>query len=104
MGSENYPQKYPKLPPDATGLPRTSLEGIEVIFPLKSRQNWTWMDGIGLSIGAGNRSRTYDLRITNALLYQLSYSGILLQALPTAILTEPEMAANLGFFKGCGQF
>ena len=26
--------------------------------------------------GAGNRSRTYDLRITNALLYQLSYSGI----------------------------
>ncbi len=25
--------------------------------------------------GAGNRSRTYDLRITNALLYQLSYSG-----------------------------
>ena len=28
--------------------------------------------------GAGNRSRTYDLRITNALLYQLSYSGIFL--------------------------
>src|SRR3990170_3424385 len=28
-----------------------------------------------LLIGAGNRSRTYDLRITNALLYQLSYSG-----------------------------
>ncbi len=25
--------------------------------------------------GAGNRSRTYDLRITNALLYQLSYTG-----------------------------
>ena len=28
-----------------------------------------------LKNGAGNRSRTYDLRITNALLYQLSYSG-----------------------------
>ena len=27
------------------------------------------------SIGAGNRIRTYDLRITNAPLYQLSYSG-----------------------------
>ncbi len=27
------------------------------------------------SIGAGKRSRTPDLRITNALLYQLSYSG-----------------------------
>ena len=25
--------------------------------------------------GAGNRSRTYDLRITNSLLYQLSYTG-----------------------------
>lgn len=28
--------------------------------------------------GAGNRSRTYDLRITNALLYQLSYTGCLM--------------------------
>ena len=27
-------------------------------------------------IGAGNRNRTYDLRITNAPLYQLSYSGV----------------------------
>jgi hypothetical protein len=26
--------------------------------------------------GAGKRSRTPDLRITNALLYQLSYSGV----------------------------
>ena len=25
--------------------------------------------------GAGDRIRTYDLRITNALLYQLSYTG-----------------------------
>jgi hypothetical protein len=28
-----------------------------------------------IEIGAGKRSRTSDLRITNALLYQLSYSG-----------------------------
>src|SRR5690606_21171696 len=28
-----------------------------------------------LCLGAGNRNRTYDLRITNAPLYQLSYSG-----------------------------
>ena len=28
-----------------------------------------------LNLGAGDRSRTYDLRITNALLYQLSYTG-----------------------------
>ena len=26
--------------------------------------------------GAGDRSRTYDLLITNELLYQLSYTGI----------------------------
>lgn len=31
---------------------------------------------LGALDGAGNRSRTYDLRITNALLYQLSYSGL----------------------------
>lgn len=28
-----------------------------------------------IKFGAGNRSRTRDLRITNALLYQLSYTG-----------------------------
>jgi hypothetical protein len=28
------------------------------------------------SVGAGKRNRTPDLRITNALLYRLSYSGI----------------------------
>ena len=27
-------------------------------------------------IGAGDRSRTYDLLITNELLYQLSYTGM----------------------------
>ena len=29
--------------------------------------------------GAGERSRTLDLRITNALLYQLSYTGLFTQ-------------------------
>jgi hypothetical protein len=28
-------------------------------------------------LGAGEKSRTPDLRITNALLYQLSYTGVL---------------------------
>ncbi len=32
-------------------------------------------DDTGGKNGADNRSRTYDLRITNALLYQLSYIG-----------------------------
>ncbi len=31
-----------------------------------------------IKLGAGNRNRTRDLRITNALLYQLSYTGLLL--------------------------
>ena len=39
-----------------------------------------------LADGAGKRSRTPDLRITNALLYQLSYSGNLLRFLPTPLL------------------
>ena len=29
-----------------------------------------------LAIGAGNRARTYDLLITNQLLYQLSYASV----------------------------
>ena len=29
-----------------------------------------------LKTGAGDRNRTYDLRITNALLYRLSYTGV----------------------------
>ena len=31
---------------------------------------------INLGLGAGEKSRTPDLRITNALLYQLSYAGV----------------------------
>jgi hypothetical protein len=37
---------------------------------------WMIADVTGRGSGADNRSRTYDLRITNALLYQLSYIGI----------------------------
>ena len=32
--------------------------------------------GGGCMSGAGGRSRTLDLRITNALLYRLSYTGV----------------------------
>lgn len=37
---------------------------------------WMIAGVTGRGSGADNRSRTYDLRITNALLYQLSYIGI----------------------------
>jgi phosphatidylinositol alpha-1,6-mannosyltransferase len=37
--------------------------------------NWSIYEG-EKEDGAGDRSRTYDLRITNALLYQLSYTGV----------------------------
>src|SRR6185437_2614178 len=43
----------------ATDSPRETAGGVQVID----------------LIGAGNRIRTYDPRITNALLYQLSYPG-----------------------------
>ena len=43
--------------------------------------------------GAGEKSRTPDLRITNALLYQLSYAGVRGRQCPTPgesrILAEP---------------
>ena len=38
-----------------------------------------------LDVGAGGRSRTLDLRITNALLYQLSYTGTKLE-----IIADPK--------------
>ena len=46
---------------------------------------------VALQCGAGKRNRTSDLRITNALLYQLSYSGeilILKHALSRAAVLE----------------
>ena len=36
----------------------------------------TAIHGLSLEFGAGEEIRTPDLRITNALLYQLSYTGI----------------------------
>ena len=44
------------------------------------------------SYGAGKRSRTPDLRITNALLYQLSYAG------PTENHVFGEAPDHSGFF------
>ncbi len=40
-----------------------------------STKGWPCTEATLRLSGAGNRSRTYDLRITNALLYQLSYTG-----------------------------
>ena len=42
------------------------------VSALRAMDCYLW---IGSFSGAGDRSRTYDLRITNALLYQLSYTG-----------------------------
>src|SRR4030067_1166872 len=36
---------------------------------------WTFLDYMKLIYGAGERNRTSDLRVTSALLYQLSYSS-----------------------------
>ena len=43
-----------------------------VLILLSVACTWKRLESIG---GAGNRIRTYDPRITNALLYQLSYPG-----------------------------
>ena len=44
-------------------------------LPLNFALNRTWLDSDGWEVGAGGRTRTADPRITNALLYQLSYTG-----------------------------
>jgi hypothetical protein len=59
--------------------------------------------------GAGEKSRTPDLRITNALLYQLSYAGVAVAArvLPREgrILAEPlQDRANEGSRFGTAAF
>ena len=51
--------------------------------------------------GAGNRIRTDDLRITNALLYQLSYPG--LTSFPTRDWGDLEKNLNWQFLKLCPQ-
>ena len=48
--------------------------------------------------GARNRSRTYDLRITNALLYQLSYSGVPFAIDPATAIAKPIILAAAGEF------
>ena len=45
--------------------------------------------------GADKRSRTSDLRITNALLYQLSYIGV---------LTKSEILTQIFYFARAGKF
>ena len=52
------------------GLGSGSVTGERVL-----RYEWVWSDGV--AIGADSRIRTDDLIITNDLLYQLSYIGIL---------------------------
>ena len=53
--------------------------------------------------GAGEKSRTPDLRITNALLYQLSYAGVaagVAAAREGRILAEPLSAQPEGARRG----
>ena len=55
------------------GLGSGSVTGERVL-----RYEWVWSDGV--AIGADSRIRTDDLIITNDLLYQLSYIGVLRMA------------------------
>lgn len=45
-------------------------------MPTMDRTAARWTDGGYRQDGAGSRSRTRDLLITNQLLYQLSYTGM----------------------------
>jgi hypothetical protein len=68
------PLKHPRL----FGFNGTAWKDTAQKNPPFSGFSWfhdTSLDGMKQANGAGNRNRTYDLRITNAPLYQLSYSG-----------------------------
>ena len=58
------------------------------------RQGRIYSDLEKRKIGADNRSRTYDLRITNALLYQLSYIGP--ERPVTSVTTGQKSRSNRG--------
>jgi hypothetical protein len=49
--------------------------------------------------GAADRNRTGDLRITNALLYRLSYSGNTLKSLHIPLFVEPAKIARRVFYQ-----
>ncbi len=67
--------RLPSLRLPSLRLPKPALIKTTLGRTLQSKKGNP--DGLPflLSSGAGDRSRTYDLRITNALLYQLSYTG-----------------------------
>src|SRR6266496_3147819 len=62
------PGAYPAAPCCALGARFKSLPCLLWRLPLPCTYRHRF-------VGAGGRSRTLDLRITNALLYQLSYTG-----------------------------
>ena len=64
-----------RIPYDRKTAPRTPRKSL----PFKALEGFGKGD---LSYGAGDRTRTYDLCITNAVLYQLSYTGFLLTRVP----------------------
>src|SRR5690349_6737320 len=69
------PQSYPRYPRDANRkLPMLSADAV-CATERKRRGCPTSCEVIRWEFGAGRGSRTPDLRITNALLYQLSYTG-----------------------------
>ena len=61
-------------------------------------------------LGAGERSRTLDLRITNALLYQLSYTGenadssMGFQCLPDRVYTDARLGENSSLDRSTQRF
>ncbi len=56
------------------GMPEYGLKPWAV-FGMKRAEKTPLIERRFLATGAGDRNRTDDLRITNALLYQLSYAG-----------------------------
>ena len=74
-----------------TNNPQANAQGIVIYQQIK---NTAWKGGF--NYGAGDKTWTYDLCITNALLYQLSYTGNIGQY----ILSSKQFQASVsGFYK-----
>ena len=75
--------------------PGANLQDAFPRTPMKKPVKCKTLTGFVCAVGAGKRSRTPDLRITNALLYQLSYAG-------TGVGVAPITARKYSGF--CGLF
>ena len=87
-------REFPHIIPVCKHFTRKTYQIIEICFPMQKhlkrlaarRQSIVNRSELSPTRGAGGRTRTPDLLITNQLLYQLSYTSLLICFLSTDVL------------------